>query len=242
MSDMNLAESWESQSDKWIQWARTPGLDSYWRYHRDQFLRLLPSAGRQTIDIGCGEGRLTRHLKQLGHRIIGIDASPSMVAAARESDQAMDLRVGDAAALPIEDASADLAVAFMSLHDIDPVNQAVREIARILEPGGRLCFAIVHPMNSAGRFERRAADAPFIIEGNYLHPFSYSDTVRRDGLTVTIHSQHRPISFYFAALEEAGFVVEALRETNIPEGSLTDEASRRWQRLPLFLHVRARRP
>jgi ubiquinone/menaquinone biosynthesis C-methylase UbiE len=49
----------------------------------------------------------------------------------------MDVRLADAAALPLEDASVDLAVAFMSLHDIDAMSSAVREIARILEPHGR---------------------------------------------------------------------------------------------------------
>jgi hypothetical protein len=56
------------------------------------------------------------------------------------------------------------------------------------------------------------------------------------------HSQHRPIAAYFSALEEAGFLIEALRETGIPEHAIASEASRRWQRLPLFLHVRPRRP
>lgn len=238
---MNLANSWDAQARQWTEWVRSPGLDSYWRYHRDQFLQLLPSAGRQTVDVGCGEGRLTRHLKGLGHQVVGIDSSPSMVAAAHELDPAMDFRVGDAVALPMDDASADLAIAFMSLHDIEEMDLAVNEIARILEPGGKLCFAIVHPINSAGKFERRAADAPFVIKGNYLRPFYYSDTIQRDGLTVKVHSKHRPIEAYFVALEAAGLLVEALRETHIPDNSLTDEASRRWQRLPLFLHVRARR-
>jgi SAM-dependent methyltransferase len=239
---VNLADSWETQSQDWIQWARRPGLDSYWRYHRDQFLQLLPPPGRRTVDVGCGEGRLTRHLREFGHPIVGIDASPSMVAAARELDPSMDIRLADATALPLDDSSADLAVAFMSLHDIDAMPLAVREIARILEPGGRVCFAIVHPINSAGHFERRAADSPFVIKGDYLRPFRYSDTVERDGLTMIFHSQHRPIAAYFSALEEAGFLIEALRETGIPEHAIASEPSRRWQRVPLFLHVRARRP
>ena len=238
---MNLADNWEAESGQWIRWARQPGHDSYWRYHRDQFLHLLPLPGRQTVDVGCGEGRLTRHLKQLGHRMVGIDASPSMIAAARALDSSMELHVADAAALPLEDASADLAIAFMSLHDIDAMPQAVSEIARILTPGGKLCFAIVHPINSAGQFERSAADAPFVIKGDYLHPFSYSETVERAGLTMTFHSRHRPLEAYFAALEQAGLVVEALREPAVPEEAIDTESSRRWQRLPLFLHVRARR-
>jgi SAM-dependent methyltransferase len=238
---VTLADNWEAQSAQWIRWARRPGHDSYWRYHRDQFLELLPSPGRQTVDIGCGEGRLTRHLKEIGHQIIGVDASPSLVAAARERDPSIEIRLADAAALPLDDASADLAVAFMSLHDIDAMPLAVREIARILQPGGRLCFAIVHPINSAGNFERQAADSRFIIEGDYLRPFRYSDTIEQDGLTMTFYSEHRPFEAYFSALTEAGFLVEALRETGIPEDAIASEASRRWQRLPLFLHLRARR-
>ena len=107
---MNLRAKWEAHASHWIKWARAPGHDSYWRFHRDQFLQLLPAPGRRTVDVGCGEGRLTRDLKKLGHRVIGIDGSPTLVAAARAFDSSMDIRLADAAALPIEDASADLVV------------------------------------------------------------------------------------------------------------------------------------
>jgi ubiquinone/menaquinone biosynthesis C-methylase UbiE len=238
---MSLRDSWESESERWIRWARAPGHDSYWRFHRDLFFRLLPAAGRQTVDVGCGEGRLTRDLKALGHTVIGIDASPSLVAAARTLDPSMDIRLADAARLPLEDQSADLVVAFMSLHDIDDMPGAVREIARILQPGGKLCLAIVHPLNSAGRFEGKMADAPFTISGQYLGTFAYSDSVARDGLEMTFHSRHRPAESYFQALEQAGFVVETLREPAVPEHDIRTPSDRRWQRVPLFLHVRARR-
>lgn len=239
---MHLSDGWEAQARQWIQWARTPGHDSYWRFHRDQFLRLLPPPGRQTVDIGCGEGRLARHLKELGHRIVGIESSPSLIAAAREFDSSIDVRLADAAALPLEDASVDLAVAFMSLQDIDDLPAAVRESARVLEPGGRLCLAIVHPINSAGRFERASVAADFVIEGDYLRAFQYADRVERDGLMMTFHSRHRPLEAYFLALEEAGFLVEALREPSVPEHAVVSEADRRWQRIPFFLHLRALRP
>lgn len=238
---MDLRDSWEAQAEQRIRWARAPGHDSYWRYHRDQFVRLLPPPGKRTVDVGCGEGRLTRHLKQLGHAVVGIDASLSLVAAAREADSAMDIRLAEAASIPLEDACADLAVAFMSLHDIDAMPTAIKEIARILAPGGRLCLAIVHPINSCGRFEASTADAHFVIQGDHLRPFRYSDVVERDGISMTFHSQHRPLEAYFLALEEAGLLVEALREPGVPDQSIDSPAGRRWQRLPLFLHLRARR-
>ncbi len=242
MDSGHLGGGWEAEARQWLQWARAPGHDSYWRFHRDQFLDLVPSPGRQTLDIGCGAGRLARDLKALGHRVVGIDSSPSLLAAARELDPAMDLRLADAAALPLDDACADLVIAFMSLQDIDDMPAAIREAARVLQPGGRLCLAIVHPINSAGSFEAVTADAPFVIKGDYLQAFDYADAVERDGLAMTFHSQHRPLETYFMALARAGLLVEALREPAVPDHAIALGSGRRWQRIPLFLHVRAVRP
>ena len=95
--------------------------------------------------------------------------------------------------------------------------------------------------NSAGSFEQKTATAPFVIKGDYLRAFNYADRVERDGLTMTFHSQHRPLEAYFRALEKVGLSVEALREPSVPEHAIASAASRRWQRVPLFLHLRARR-
>ena len=154
----------------------------------------------------------------------------------------MDIRLADAASLPLDDTCADLVVAFMSLQDVDAMPAAIKDVARILVPCGRLCMAIVHPINSCGQFEASTADARFVVSGDYLRPFRYSETVERDGLSMTFHSEHRPIEAYFVALEQAGLLVEALREPSVPDQALDSPAGRRWQRLPLFMHLRARRP
>jgi SAM-dependent methyltransferase len=239
---MSLRERWETQAGRWLAWARAPGHDSFWRHHREQFSRLLPPAGALTLDIGCGEGRLARHLRSEGHRVIGVDASPSLIAAARSADPAIHFVRADAAALPLADACADLSIAFMSLQDVEAMPAAVREAARVLRRGGRFCMAIVHPLNSAGRFDSTAPDAAFIVQCSYLESFTYSDAVERDGLSMTFHSAHRPLQSYFEALEAAGFLIEALREPTIPEDTITRDSSRRWLRVPLFLHLRCLRP
>jgi hypothetical protein len=77
------------------------------------------------------------------------------------------------------------------------MSAAVRGIARVLEPCGRLWLAVVHPINSAERFETDAADAPFVIKRDYLSAFTYADMVERDGLSMTFHSRLRPIENYF---------------------------------------------
>lgn len=62
---MSLQDAWDAHADEWVRWARAPGHDSYWRFHRQRFLALLPPPGRLTLDLGAGEGRLARDLQQL---------------------------------------------------------------------------------------------------------------------------------------------------------------------------------
>src|SRR5207249_5423370 len=138
---MELGDFWERQAEAWVRWAREPGHDSYWLFHRDRFLELLPRPGRLTVDVGCGEGRLSRELKELGHTVLAVDRSPTMVRHAREADPELEVREGDAALLPVDDGAADLVVSFMSLMNTDDLEAAVREAARVLEPGGRYCIA-----------------------------------------------------------------------------------------------------
>ena len=82
----SLSEAWEKEAKRWATWARKLGHDSYWQFHRDQFFSLLPGPGMLTVDVGCGEGRVTRDLKRLGHKVIGIDASATLIRLAREED------------------------------------------------------------------------------------------------------------------------------------------------------------
>jgi ubiquinone/menaquinone biosynthesis C-methylase UbiE len=226
---VTLGSRWEEQAPNWIRWAREPDHDSYWRFHREQFLGSLPGPGRLTLDVGCGEGRVTRDLRELGHHVIGVDRSPAMIAAAREADPEGEYVEADAAELPFEDDSADLVISFMALMDMDDMAGGVRELGRVLEPGGLLVAAVIHPINSAGRFVPRDGDdaAPFVIE-DYLRRRRYTDRLERNGIEMTFESMHFTLEDYSRALESGGFCIQAIRE-------LYDDENPRWSRLPLFL-------
>ncbi|MGI8479595.1 MAG: hypothetical protein ACR2M2_07030 [Gaiellaceae bacterium] len=88
----------------------------------------------------------------------------------------------------------------MSLQDVDDFEGALGEAGRVLEPGGRLCIAVVHPLNSAGRFDGDEPDSPFTIVGSYLERSFYADDLARDGLEITFVSAHRPLEAYTEAL------------------------------------------
>jgi ubiquinone/menaquinone biosynthesis C-methylase UbiE len=225
--------SWESEASNWIAWARTPGFDSYWRFHRDEFLPLLPAPGKLTLDVGCGEGRLSRDLASLGHRVVGVDPAPTLLAAAREGDPVGEYVDGTAENLPFENGAADLVVAFMSLMELDDIRSATMEIARVLEPGGALVAAVVHPLNSATLPRDEDTDR-FRIRA-YRGTQPYSDSINRNGLKMTFRSFHYSLEDYWRAIRDAGFVVDELRE-------IYDDAHPLWRELPLFLHLRALKP
>jgi SAM-dependent methyltransferase len=237
---MSLRDEWEKEARHWMRFATEPGHDSgFWRFGLPNFLELLPEPQGLTIDLGCGEGRLPRVLRESGYAVIGIDASSTLIQRAAELGPKRYI-TADAARLPIADASADLVVAYMSLHDFDDLGATVAEAGRILESGGRFCFAIVHPINSAGAYQERTAEAPFVIWGSYLELRRYSYFTERAGIPMTFHSVHRPLSAYVEAVADAGLLVESLREPRIDPSFVEEDPSEvRWVRLPMYLFVSA---
>jgi SAM-dependent methyltransferase len=94
------------------------------------------------VDIGTGTGRVLQLLARQASRAIGIDRSAAMLAAARPAFDDPDfahvqLRHGDMARLPLATHSADLVVMHQVLHFSDEPDRALREIGRIVRPGGR---------------------------------------------------------------------------------------------------------
>jgi SAM-dependent methyltransferase len=225
-----VSTGWEDRAAAFVAWARAPGHDAYWDF-REFFFEVLPLPGRAAIEIGCGEGRVCRDLRQRGYVTIGLDASPSLVAAAQQADAAGDYVVGQAEELPFADGSFDLAVAYNSLMDVEDMPAAIAEGARVLEPGGRFCACVTHPFRDAGAFATRVDGAPFVVAGSYFEEGSYELTAERGGHSFTFASRTYPLDSYARALERAGLAIEALRE---PRGF--DDRDRR---MPQFLLWRA---
>jgi SAM-dependent methyltransferase len=232
--------SFEWQAEDWLRWARAPGHDSYW-YFRDAFFdAIVPGPGRLTLEIGCGEGRVARDLAARGHRVVALDASPTLVASAAAADADGRYLVADAAALPFGDERFDLVVAYNSLMDVDDMPTAVAEAARVLEPRRPLCVCVTHPTADAGRFQSKEPDAPFVIPGSYLGRHRVEEPFERDGLQMHFTGWRYPLEGYARALEDAGLLIERIREPAAPLTALAARAGyERWARLPNFLHLRA---
>jgi SAM-dependent methyltransferase len=119
-------------------------------YARDRFAAVAGTAGwpyRRALELGCGTGFFLLNLKQAGVLDEGFvtDLSPGMVAAASRNAAELGFtvsgRVVDAESIPYPDSSFDLVVGHAVLHHIPDVELALREVLRVLEPGGRFVFA-----------------------------------------------------------------------------------------------------
>lgn len=118
-------------------------------YERPAMLNLAGDvAGRRILDAGCGSGPLALALRERGARVTGFDASAEMIRLARERlGEDTDLRVLDLAEeLPFEDGAFDDVVCSLALHYLEDWSAPLRELHRVLRPGGRLILSVEHPM------------------------------------------------------------------------------------------------
>jgi 2-polyprenyl-3-methyl-5-hydroxy-6-metoxy-1,4-benzoquinol methylase len=65
-------EHWSRISGEWIEWARAPNHDAFWAY-RDALLAFIGRGEGEALDVGCGEGRVSRALKAVGYSVIASD-------------------------------------------------------------------------------------------------------------------------------------------------------------------------
>ena len=116
-------------------------------------LELLPDLrGLTVLDAGCGSGRYLREIGTRGGRAIGVDLSPAMLARAREVTP--QIAHADIRALPFIARSIDVVICGLVLGDVDELDVALAEIARVLRPGGAVIYSVVHPAGEAEGWSR----------------------------------------------------------------------------------------
>lgn len=240
----SLRERWLTESKNWVYVTRHRHLasDHHDDFNAPFFFGILPAPSGATLEVGCGEGRIVRALRAGGYDVQGVDVSETLVQAAIRADPRGRYTVADAAQLPFDDDAFHLVVAFMSLQDIDDFQGAIAEVARILRPDGHFCFAILHPLRTAGAFRPTGSTEAFAIDGSYFERREFMVADEVDGVRVEMYSEHRPLEAYTLALEKAGFLIEALREPRPFEDAVRPAGSgisEKWRRIPLVLHVRA---
>lgn len=129
-------------------WSKTYDLPGNPLIHLEEtvllpLLAALP-AGR-ALDAACGTGRVSAHLAAAGHDVLGVDTTPAMLERARTKVPGARFVEGRLEALPVDDASFDLAVCALALDHATEIGPALGELARAVRPGGRVIVTDIHP-------------------------------------------------------------------------------------------------
>jgi SAM-dependent methyltransferase len=229
---------WSRVAGDWLAWARKPNHDAFWAY-RAALVAFIGRGGGAALDVGCGEGRVSRVLTGCGYQVTATDPVAELVAAAAQAQSARDYAVATAAGLPFADARFDLVMAYNVLMDVEDVPAALQEIRRVMRPSGQLVMSICHPFADRGRFAGSETNAPFVVEGSYFGRQRFDGVEERDGMRMHFAGWSQPLEDYAAALEAAGFAITSLREP-VPELDHGRDHLARWSRIPLFLWLKAR--
>lgn len=155
-----------------------PALFGQWAPKVANAAQIQP--GQRALDVGCGTGIVARDIaSRIGSegRVVGIDPSPGMLAVAKQLAPAVEWREGLAESLPFPDQSFEAVVSQFALMFFTDRREALREMLRVLTPGGRLAVAVWDSLENipayasevalleriAGQQAADALRAPFVL-------------------------------------------------------------------------------
>ena len=151
------------------------------------------------LDAACGTGRHAAWLSAAGHRTIGLDATSEMLAIARQRVPGAEFKLGDFTSLPFDDDAFDFAICALALTHLNDPIPAIRELARVVRPGGRIVLTDAHPtfvmmqgqaMFPSGKGLAFVRNYPH-LHGTYLRAFQSVGLAVRDCLEAPFESDFR---------------------------------------------------
>jgi 2-polyprenyl-3-methyl-5-hydroxy-6-metoxy-1,4-benzoquinol methylase len=196
----------------------------------ERLLALRP--GERVLDIACGNGLTSRRLAALGAEVVAFDFAEAMIAHAVERTTEYTERIeylvldatDEAALLALGEGQFDAALCNMALFDMADIEPLMRALARLLRPGGRFVFSVLHPcfnsphMALVAEEEDRAGDlvTTYSVKVfNYITPtVTHAAAMRNQPKPQLIF--HRPLEVLLGHGFKAGFVLDGLEERAFP--------------------------
>lgn len=227
-----MNDGWDQSAEAWINvigdqgdWGRRHVLDA------PMLARVRAKPVQGAVDIGCGEGRFCRMMRDCGIATIGVDPTAPLIARARALDPSGDYRISAGEALDLDDASVDLAVFYLSLIDIPDLTSALSETRRVVRPGGRVLIANLQSFNTASvhlGWSRDADGARRFCIDDYMD----ERPRRTEWQGISIVNWHRPFNVYMQGFLDHGFTLSHFAE---PVPNITGDKADRYRRVPNFL-------
>jgi 2-polyprenyl-3-methyl-5-hydroxy-6-metoxy-1,4-benzoquinol methylase len=212
LSDAQILKSWQKNAAPWIQTLDEAAIESRVLVTNQAVLDAISSCAPESVlDIGCGEGWLAHRLAREGKSVMGVDAVPALISAARERGpgefQVLDYEQLAQAALGRR---FDLAVCNFSLIGKESVEGIFRAMPQLLNPNGYLVVQTLHPRSACGELP-------------------YTDGWREGSWKGFSPEFSDPPAWYFRTLESWQRLFQehqlVVRETRAPQHSKTGQAA-----------------
>jgi len=255
-TDDAVREAWETNAEWW---------DAYYKEGNDFHRTLIAPAteallavepGERVLDIACGNGAFSRRLAELGAEVLAFDFSEAFIACAKErtTERAdrIDYRVLNAtdrdAMLRLGEAAFDAGVCTMALMDMAEIEPLADVLCRLLRPGGRFVFSIMHPcfnqMGATMLLEEETHDGRFVVTPA-VKVTKYMTSFRAQGIGIVGQPVpqtyfHRPLQDLLRPFLERGLVLSGLEERAF-EGHPDERPALSWdhfEEIPPVLVIR----
>ena len=247
MKKDSSTESWgqKEMTEEWIKLAQT----NIFRIHFIMpftFQQLGNVADKAILDIGCGEGGYSRELTKRGATVTAVDCAEHAIkyciSKAEEEKLKITYHLRNSCDLyDIADNTFDIVLSSMMLMDCEDFEGTVKEIARVLKPGGKLFASVCHPCFSAapegggiGRSEEKGINRKVVVE-NYFAPKEWEAPLTR-GINEIVVWRHRTFEDYVKMFIKCGLTIVDLNEPVPTEEQAAVKEDIAWmQKIPIFL-------
>lgn len=191
------------------------------------------------LDLGCGDAGFGVELLEKGcASYVGIEGSRNMVEAATNNLAGCN---GTVVHTRLEDFAYprdfyDLVLSRLAIHYLQDIERVFRFIYQSLKPNGRFVFSVEHPVITS-TLQPSGIRTNWVVDNYFIEGYR-----EQQWLGGTVHKYHRTVEDYFRAMQEAGFIVEQLRESSpVREHFINEETYERRRRIPLFLFLAGRK-
>ena len=205
--------------------------------------------GDVILDVACGSGFFANEFFKKGAKVVGVDISDKLIKLAKKNYPKIDFRAGSAEKLSfLKDKSFDKAVMILAIQNMEKVQEALLECAKVLKPHGKLFIVMTHPAFRALKESSWGWDEKNQVQYRRIDRY-LSESKERilmhpgDAPGEFTISFNRPLQYYFKAINKAGMAVGRLEEWNShkkseagPRAKAEDIARKE---IPLFLMMEA---
>ncbi len=235
--------AWNAMGDEWFELAQTG--ESRNCFIMPNMLKFMGDVkGKKILDLGCGEGGYSRKLTKRGAELVSIDCSKKAieyaVSLAKEENLSITHFVRNSNDLfDIESEQFDVVLCSMMLMDCEDFEGTLREVVRVLKPGGRLFASVLHPCfdgNHETGIGRQGAgiDRQLVVK-NYFEPKEWEAPLYKG--TIPVIWRHRTLEDYVKTFLKVGLTIVDMNEPQATDEQAQISVAMAWlKKIPLYLY------